>query len=43
MASQFPVGSFTASLNSSHSPFLSQPSAVADAIEKAAKHAAANE
>ncbi|KAM0276532.1 hypothetical protein ACHAQH_006633 [Verticillium albo-atrum] len=42
LASQFPVGSFTASLNSSHSPFLSQPSALADVVELAVKQAVAN-
>jgi hypothetical protein len=34
MAAQFPAGSFTASLSSSHSPFLSMPKALGDVIEK---------
>lgn len=38
MAAQFPAGSFTASLAASHSPFLSMPSALGDAIEAAARH-----
>ncbi|KAH6664781.1 Alpha/beta hydrolase fold-1 [Plectosphaerella plurivora] len=36
MATQFPAGSFTASLKSSHSPFLSMPKALGDIIEKIA-------
>ncbi|RYC79409.1 hypothetical protein BFJ63_vAg17710 [Fusarium oxysporum f. sp. narcissi] len=34
MAAQFPAGSFTASLSSSHSPFLSMPKALGDVLEK---------
>lgn len=37
----FPAGSFSASLNSSHSPFFSIPDTLADTIEKAYKHALA--
>lgn len=40
MASQFPEGSFSASLAASHSPFLSMPEKLGEAIEGAAKHAA---
>lgn len=36
MASQFPAGSFTASLASSHSPFLSMPQKLGDILEKIA-------
>lgn len=35
MQSAFPAGSFTASLKSSHSPFLSMPSKVADTLQQA--------
>ncbi|KAF6803825.1 hypothetical protein CMUS01_14993 [Colletotrichum musicola] len=41
MASQFPEGSFTASLNASHSPFLSMPKALGDVLEEAAETAVA--
>ncbi|KAF6794974.1 hypothetical protein CSOJ01_13552 [Colletotrichum sojae] len=41
MASQFPEGSFTASLNASHSPFLSMPKALGDVLEKAVEAAVA--
>ncbi|KAI1171797.1 Alpha/beta hydrolase fold-1 [Nemania sp. FL0916] len=39
LASQFPAGSFTASLESSHSPFLSMPQTLADTLEDAIRHA----
>ncbi|KAL8375644.1 hypothetical protein RB595_006972 [Gaeumannomyces hyphopodioides] len=39
MASQFPAGSFTATMNASHSPFLSQPKELADHLVAALKHA----
>lgn len=39
LASQFPAGSFTASLPSSHSPFLSMPKKVADVVDDAVNHA----
>ncbi|KAH6672705.1 Alpha/beta hydrolase fold-1 [Plectosphaerella plurivora] len=42
MASQFPEGSYTASLAASHSPFLSMPKKLGEAIEGAAKHAVVN-
>lgn len=38
MFSQFPAGSFSASLDSSHSPFLSMPVALADAIQDAVNY-----
>ncbi|KAI0536372.1 hypothetical protein GGR58DRAFT_514603 [Xylaria digitata] len=38
MFAQFPAGSFSASLSSSHSPFFSMPDALADTIEAATKH-----
>ncbi|KAI8947352.1 Alpha/beta hydrolase fold-1 [Xylaria longipes] len=38
MFSQFPVGSFAARLDSSHSPFLSMPNTLADTIERATKY-----
>ncbi|KAI0427913.1 Alpha/beta hydrolase fold-1 [Xylaria sp. FL1042] len=38
MFAQFPVGSFSASLQSSHSPFLSMPETLADAIQRAVEH-----
>ncbi|KAI0543781.1 Alpha/beta hydrolase fold-1 [Xylaria curta] len=38
MFSQFPAGSFSARLDSSHSPFLSMPDALADTIENAARY-----
>ncbi|KAK2011633.1 alpha/beta-hydrolase [Colletotrichum eremochloae] len=41
MASAFPASSFTATLKSSHSPFLSMPKAVADVLQQAAEKAAA--
>ncbi|KAF2966766.1 hypothetical protein GQX73_g6790 [Xylaria multiplex] len=41
MFAQFPAGSFSASLSSSHSPFFSMPGALADTIEAATKHALA--
>ncbi|KAK1993928.1 alpha/beta-hydrolase [Colletotrichum falcatum] len=41
MASLFPASSFTASLKSSHSPFLSMPDALGDALQKAAEDAVA--
>ncbi|KAK5636312.1 hypothetical protein RRF57_012024 [Xylaria bambusicola] len=34
----FPAGSFSASLPTSHSPFLSNSNALADTIQKATKH-----
>ncbi|KAI0503410.1 Alpha/beta hydrolase fold-1 [Xylaria bambusicola] len=34
----FPAGSFSASLPTSHSPFLSNPDALADTLQKAIKH-----
>ncbi|KAM0274894.1 hypothetical protein ACHAQH_007783 [Verticillium albo-atrum] len=39
MASQFPEGSFTANLRASHSPFLSMPKELGDAIQACVKHA----
>ncbi len=39
MASLFPEGFFTASLPSSHSPFLSMPEATADVIQDAVRYA----
>ncbi|KAJ4319197.1 hypothetical protein N0V84_006479 [Fusarium piperis] len=41
MASEFPADSFTASLPSSHSPFLSMPESLAATIQQASKHAVA--
>ncbi|KAI6087579.1 hypothetical protein F4821DRAFT_105678 [Hypoxylon rubiginosum] len=38
MFSQFPAGSFSASLDSSHSPFLSMPVTLADIIQDAINH-----
>ncbi|TRX88533.1 hypothetical protein FHL15_010572 [Xylaria flabelliformis] len=38
MFSQFPAGSFSARLDSSHSPFLSMPETLADTIENATKY-----
>ncbi|KAI1739862.1 Alpha/beta hydrolase fold-1 [Xylaria scruposa] len=38
MFSQFPAGSFSARLDSSHSPFLSMPDTLADTIENATKY-----
>ncbi|KAI0184663.1 Alpha/beta hydrolase fold-1 [Xylaria flabelliformis] len=38
MFSLFPAGSFSARLDSSHSPFLSMPDALADTIENATKY-----
>ncbi|KAI0435890.1 hypothetical protein F4803DRAFT_265584 [Xylaria telfairii] len=38
MFSRFPVGSFAARLDSSHSPFLSMPDTLADTIRSAIKH-----
>lgn len=38
MFSNFPAGSFSASLDSSHSPFLSRPDALADIIQNAINH-----
>ncbi|KAI1313263.1 Alpha/Beta hydrolase protein [Xylaria venustula] len=43
MASIFPVGFFTATLESSHSPFLSMPDATADVIQDAVKYARAKQ
>ncbi|KAK2029655.1 alpha/beta-hydrolase [Colletotrichum zoysiae] len=39
MQSAFPASSFTASLNSSHSPFLSMPKALGDVLQQAAEMA----
>ncbi|XXH03953.1 hypothetical protein Hte_010361 [Hypoxylon texense] len=41
--SLFPAGSFSASLDSSHSPFLSMPDALADVIQGAVNHVRAKE
>lgn len=41
MASQFSPSSFTASLSASHSPFLSMPKGLGDALQQAAKTAVA--
>ncbi|KAJ0167664.1 hypothetical protein CTA2_1279 [Colletotrichum tanaceti] len=41
MSSQFPAGSFTASLPSHHSPFLSMPGALGKALQQAAEVAVA--
>ncbi|TLS27187.1 hypothetical protein PpBr36_05565 [Pyricularia pennisetigena] len=38
MASAFPAGSYVATLNTSHSPFLSQPKNTADKIHEAVVH-----
>ncbi|KAI1747146.1 Alpha/beta hydrolase fold-1 [Xylaria castorea] len=38
MFSQFPVGSFSARLDSGHSPFFSMPDTLADTIENATKY-----
>lgn len=35
MAAQFPAGSFSATLKSSHSPFLSMPEQLSEVIEQA--------
>ncbi|KAI0179312.1 hypothetical protein GGR52DRAFT_299836 [Hypoxylon sp. FL1284] len=43
MFKQFPPGSFSASLQSSHSPFLSMPVALTGVIQDAIKHAQAKE
>ncbi|KAH7011039.1 Alpha/beta hydrolase fold-1 [Ilyonectria destructans] len=40
MASEFPAGSFTTSLRSSHSPFLSMPESLAGTIQQAFEHVA---
>ncbi|KAK7926461.1 hypothetical protein PG985_003459 [Apiospora marii] len=39
MAAQFPAGSFTATLKSSHSPFLSMPERLGEVLEQAAQFA----
>ncbi|KAL8289958.1 hypothetical protein RB597_001552 [Gaeumannomyces tritici] len=41
MAAQFPAGSFTATMNASHSPFMSKPKELADHLVAALKHAKA--
>ncbi|KAI1424667.1 Alpha/beta hydrolase fold-1 [Xylaria sp. FL1777] len=38
MFAEFPVGSFSASLTSSHSPFLSIPDTLVDVIQRAVEH-----
>ncbi|KAI1325710.1 Alpha/beta hydrolase fold-1 [Xylariaceae sp. FL0255] len=43
MASMLPATSFTATLNTSHSPFLSDPARLADVIEESIRHVKAGQ